>query len=102
VAGALSLADGTAANVAQYSFDNSTWSAVGGASGVPGPVTAVSVDNLNSSSIFAAGRASDGSAPFLTHWNGAQWSAISKFRSMFILDSALTRAQALRSLAPPK
>ncbi|QRW08187.1 polarized growth protein rax2 [Ceratobasidium sp. AG-Ba] len=77
VAGALSLPDGTTANVAQYSFDNFTWSAVGGASGVPGPVTAIGVDNLNSSSIFAAGRASDGSTPFLSHWNGNQWSTIS-------------------------
>jgi hypothetical protein len=56
VAGALTLADGTPANVAQYSFDNTTWSAVGGTNGVPGPVTALSVDNFNASSIFAAGR----------------------------------------------
>ncbi|KAG9085576.1 hypothetical protein FRC06_003542 [Ceratobasidium sp. 370] len=77
VGGALSLADGTTANVAQYNFDSNTWSAVGGASSIPGPVTAISVDNMNSSSIFAAGRVSDGSAPFLTHWDGAQWSALS-------------------------
>ncbi|KAH7339774.1 cortical protein marker for cell polarity-domain-containing protein [Rhizoctonia solani] len=76
VAGTLTLADGTAANVAQYSFDNSTWNSIGGAN-VPGPVTALSVDNLNSNSIFAAGRASDGSAPFLIHWNGQQWNALS-------------------------
>ncbi|EUC64087.1 Bud site selection-like protein, partial [Rhizoctonia solani AG-3 Rhs1AP] len=75
VAGALTLDDGTSANVAQYNFDNSTWVSIGGAN-VPGPVTALSVDNLNSSSIFAAGRASDGSAPFLIHWNGQQWSPI--------------------------
>lgn len=56
MAGALTLADGTSANVAQYNFDNSTWTAVGGANSVPGPVTAISVNNLNSSSIFAAGR----------------------------------------------
>ncbi|QRW21629.1 polarized growth protein rax2 [Rhizoctonia solani] len=60
VAGALTLADGTPANVAMYSFDNSTWIAVGGTNG-----------------IFAAGRASDGSAPFLTHWDGQQWNALS-------------------------
>ncbi|ELU42699.1 bud site selection-related protein [Rhizoctonia solani AG-1 IA] len=78
VAGALTLADGTPANVAMYSFDNSTWIAVGGTNGVPGPVTAIGVDNLNSSSIFAAGRASDGSAPFLTHWDGQQWNALSE------------------------
>ncbi|KAJ1304739.1 hypothetical protein OPQ81_005877 [Rhizoctonia solani] len=76
VAGALTLADGTAANVAQYSFDNFTWISVGGGNGIPGPVTALSVDNLNSSSIFAAGRTSDGSAPFLIHWNGQQWTTL--------------------------
>jgi len=54
VAGSLTLADGTAANVAQFNFDNSTWSAVGG--NIPGPVTALSVNDLNSSSIFAAGQ----------------------------------------------
>ncbi|CAE6429429.1 unnamed protein product [Rhizoctonia solani] len=77
VAGALTLSDGSSANVAQYSFDNSTWISVGGGNGVPGPVTALSVDNLNSNSIFAAGRASGGSTPFLTHWNGQQWSTLS-------------------------
>ncbi|CUA66690.1 Polarized growth protein rax2 [Rhizoctonia solani] len=77
VAGALTLEDGTLANVAQYSFDNSTWISVGGANGVPGPVTALSVDELNSNSIFAAGRANDGSTPFLIHWNGQQWSTMS-------------------------
>ncbi|KAG8731577.1 hypothetical protein FRC11_003554 [Ceratobasidium sp. 423] len=77
VAGALTLGDGTSANVAQYSFDNSTWISVGGGNGVPGPVTALSVDSLNSNSIFAAGRASDGSTPFLAHWNGQQWSTLS-------------------------
>lgn len=55
-AGIITLADGTSANVAQYSFANNTWSAVGDPATVPGPVTAVEVNNGNSSSIFAAGR----------------------------------------------
>ena len=54
--GSISLSDGTPANVAMFAFDNSTWSAVGTGSDLPGPVTAVTVDNRNSSSIFAAGR----------------------------------------------
>jgi len=53
IAGALTLADGTEANVAKYSFENMTWSALGT---TPGPVTAVGVNNGNSSSIFAAGK----------------------------------------------
>jgi len=68
--------DGTAANVAAYSFSNQTWSAVGQASQIPGPVTACEVDNGNSSSIFAAGSLPDGSQSFLTFWNGASWRPI--------------------------
>ena len=39
-----------------FSFANSTWVPVGSGADIPGPVTAVTVDNGNSSSIFAAGR----------------------------------------------
>ncbi|KAH8828412.1 cortical protein marker for cell polarity-domain-containing protein [Flagelloscypha sp. PMI_526] len=73
-AGSLALSDNTAANVAQFVFANSSWSAVG--SDLPGPVTALEVNNLNGSSIFAAGRSTDGSSTFLNFWNGAQWSTL--------------------------
>ena len=53
-AGSLILSDGTPANVAKYYFANSTWSAVG--SNLPGPVSAIRIDDYNLSSIFAAGR----------------------------------------------
>lgn len=56
IAGSLALADGTGANVAEFSIANSTWSAVGGTSELPGPVTALEVNNGNASSIFAAGK----------------------------------------------
>ncbi|KAI9569562.1 cortical protein marker for cell polarity-domain-containing protein [Boletus coccyginus] len=72
-AGAITLADGTAANVVQYSFANETWAAVGDPTMIPGPVTAVEVNNGNSSSIFAAGRTSDGSSPFMIYWDGVSW-----------------------------
>ncbi|KIJ49491.1 hypothetical protein M422DRAFT_27856 [Sphaerobolus stellatus SS14] len=75
-AGTINLADGTAANVAAYSFSNSTWSPVGQSVNIPGPVTACEVDNGNSSSIFAAGSLSDGSSSFLVFWNGHQWNDI--------------------------
>lgn len=39
-----------------FAFDNSTWSAVGNGNDIPGVVTAVTVDDGNSSSIFAAGK----------------------------------------------
>lgn len=56
VAGSLALADGTGANVAEYAVPNTTWSAVGDSSQLPGPVTAMTVNDGNSSSMFAAGR----------------------------------------------
>lgn len=55
-AGVITLTDGTSANVAQYNFANNSWTAVGDPTLIPGPVTAVEVNNGNSSSIFAAGR----------------------------------------------
>lgn len=54
--GSIALADGTAANVAKYAFANATWTAVGSGADLPGPVTAVEVNNGNLSSIFAAGQ----------------------------------------------
>jgi hypothetical protein len=55
-AGSITLSSGSTANVAQYDFANATWAAVGDGSEIPGPVTAVEVNNGNFSSIFAAGR----------------------------------------------
>lgn len=55
-AGSVALADSTSANVASYSLSNSTWSSVGQGSDLPGPVTALEINNGNASSVFAAGR----------------------------------------------
>jgi hypothetical protein len=55
-AGSIALSDNTVANVAQFSFANMTWSAVGSAADLPGPVTALEVNGGNASSIFAAGQ----------------------------------------------
>ena len=79
-----------------FSFANSTWVPVGSGTDIPGPVTAVTVDNGNSSSVFAAGRyvvceaitcgetyefcsyrSSDGSQSFLSFWNGLTWTLLS-------------------------
>ncbi|KAG8929683.1 hypothetical protein FRC02_005233 [Tulasnella sp. 418] len=73
VGGALTLADGTSANVAQFSFSNSTWIPLGSTTG---PVTAVVVNSLNSSSIFAAGRTGDNTKSYISHWNGFTWTTI--------------------------
>ncbi|KAF9529313.1 cortical protein marker for cell polarity-domain-containing protein [Crepidotus variabilis] len=70
--GSITLSDNTASNVAQYSISNNTWLAVGSGSDIPGPVSAVEVNNHNASSVFAAGRANDGTS-FLSFWNGAKW-----------------------------
>ncbi|KAG9316516.1 cortical protein marker for cell polarity-domain-containing protein [Chiua virens] len=71
--GAITLADGTSANVAQYSFANNSWSAIGNPTVIPGPVTAVEVNDGNSSSVFAAGRTNDGSSSFMIYWDGVAW-----------------------------
>ncbi len=77
-------------NVLQFTFSNATWSTIGSGSNLPGPITAITVDNGNSSSIFAAGRcvcilfcrqseslyqysSVDGSSSFLVAWNGHTW-----------------------------
>lgn len=54
--GSLSLSGSGASNVLQYSLENSTWAVVGSGSDIPGPVSAIEVNNKNASSIFAAGR----------------------------------------------
>lgn len=54
--GSIALQDSSPANVAMFSFANSTWSAVGQGNDLPGPVTAVTVDNGNATSVFAGGR----------------------------------------------
>ncbi|KAK0212989.1 cortical protein marker for cell polarity-domain-containing protein [Desarmillaria ectypa] len=76
VAGSIALSDNTEANVVQFSFSNSSWTSVGSGGDIPGPVTALEVNSANSSSIFAAGKTSDG-ASFLTFWNGQSWSILS-------------------------
>jgi hypothetical protein len=77
--GSLTLAGGSAAGVAIFTFSNSTWAGLGNQADLPGPVTAVEVNNGNASSIFAAGRSSDGTTPFLSFWNGLSWTALRKF-----------------------
>jgi hypothetical protein len=72
-AGAITLANGTSANVAQFSFANNNWTTIGDPTVIPGPVTAIEVNNGNSSSIFAAGRTGDGSSSFMIFWDGVSW-----------------------------
>lgn len=76
VAGSLALADGTPSNVAAFTISNNTWSAIGLSTDLPGPVTAMEVNDGNSSSIFAAGQSTDGSSSFLSFWNGRSWSSV--------------------------
>ncbi|KAI0305506.1 cortical protein marker for cell polarity-domain-containing protein [Multifurca ochricompacta] len=60
---------------AGFAFGNVSWSTLGNGADLPGPVTAVTVNNGNASSIFAAGRSADGSASFLASWNGHVWTS---------------------------
>ncbi|KAG6857255.1 hypothetical protein H0H87_007088 [Tephrocybe sp. NHM501043] len=59
--GSIALSDNIVSNVVQFSFSNSTWTALGAPGELLGPISAVEVNNGNASSIFAAGRSTDGS-----------------------------------------
>jgi hypothetical protein len=71
-AGSLTVA-GSQVYLASYVSQNQSWTAVGT---LPGPVTALGVDDGNQSSVFAAGQSSSGS--FVSHWDGTQWTTIGK------------------------
>ena len=70
VAGSFALPNGDVAYVASYSFDNSSWTPLGT---LPGPALAVAVDDKNVTNIFAAGYGTDGTTPYLQHWDGRSW-----------------------------
>ncbi|KAJ3999992.1 cortical protein marker for cell polarity-domain-containing protein [Lentinula boryana] len=74
-AGSIALSDSTEANVAQLTLSNMSWAAVGSGSDIPGPVTALEVNDANASSIFAAGKTSDNTT-FLTFFNGQNWTTL--------------------------
>ncbi|KAF5386181.1 hypothetical protein D9615_002441 [Tricholomella constricta] len=74
--GSIALPENTVSNVVQFGFSNATWTALGTPAALPGPVSAIEVNNGNASSIFAAGRSTDGSSSFLSFWNGVNWSIL--------------------------
>lgn len=76
VAGALTV-DGRSTAVARYTYGNSSWVAVEGGETLPGPATAIVVDDHDASAIFVAGAVADGGATYLYRWNGNAWSAVS-------------------------
>lgn len=93
--GSLTLADNTPGNVLQYTFNSSTWNVVGSASALPGPVTALEVNNGNASSVFAAGQASGGE-PFLGYWDGQRWTTLGKSNKSMFHSSASNKACVFR------
>ncbi|KAF5389471.1 hypothetical protein D9757_004296 [Collybiopsis confluens] len=87
--GSIALSDSSAANVAQFTFANLSWSAVGSSSDIPGPVTALEVNNANASSIFAAGKTSD-STTFLSFFDGHSWTTLASTLQKETVISQLT------------
>ncbi|GAK63141.1 cellular morphogenesis protein [Moesziomyces antarcticus] len=79
LAGSMTI-NGAESSLASYNFDTQMWAnlgSVGSGSGqVPGPATAVSVDDLNANAIFVAGRTADGNSPYLVRWDGTQYTAV--------------------------
>jgi hypothetical protein len=54
--GSIALSEPPSVNILQFTFSNASWSTIGDSVDLPGPVTAVTVNNGNTSNIFAAGR----------------------------------------------
>jgi hypothetical protein len=54
--GSITLSGSSSDNVLQFTFNNTSWSTIGDGASLPGPITAITVNNGNQSSIFAAGR----------------------------------------------
>ncbi|CDS01623.1 hypothetical protein [Sporisorium scitamineum] len=79
LAGSMTV-NGAEASLATYNFDTQVWNSLGtvgsGSNQIPGPATAVSVDDLNANAIFVAGRTADGTAPYLVRWDGTQYTAV--------------------------
>ncbi|CEH16187.1 hypothetical protein CBOM_06053 [Ceraceosorus bombacis] len=79
VAGSMTV-NGAEASLAQWDFEAMTWTALGsvGVAGgeIPGPATALSVDDYNPRSIFVAGRTTDGRRPYLAKWNGQSYDSL--------------------------
>ncbi len=79
VAGSL-FVNGVFASLAAWSFDNATWTPygqIGTSPGqIPGPATAMSVNDFQLDAIFLGGRSSDGTRPFLVKWDGSRFEPI--------------------------
>ncbi|KZV61437.1 hypothetical protein PENSPDRAFT_658902 [Peniophora sp. CONT] len=76
-AGSLALSgSSTPAYVLQFAIDNSTWTALGNSDSLAGPVTAVAVNDLNTTSIFAAGRSSSADTSYLSFYDGSSWTPV--------------------------
>lgn len=82
LAGSINVA-GREVAMASWVFDNNQndqWTGLGtvgaGPGQAPGPATAVSVDNLNTNSIFVAGRSSAGTSPYLSKWDGMGYNTL--------------------------
>jgi hypothetical protein len=73
--GSIAVSGTTSDNVLQFTFSNNSWSPLGNGSSLPGPVTALAVNDGNASSIFAAGRSVDGSSSYLVAWDGREWTS---------------------------
>ena len=54
--GSVTISGTSSDNVLQFTFSNASWSPLGDGANLPGPVTAITVNDGNASSVFAAGR----------------------------------------------
>jgi hypothetical protein len=66
----------TTYHVAQWDFGTQRWTSMGAPTDLPGPATAVSVDDWNVNKVFVSGTSDNGQEPYLLYWNGSAWSDV--------------------------
>ncbi|KAK4702801.1 hypothetical protein P7C70_g3422, partial [Phenoliferia sp. Uapishka_3] len=69
------LINDTTTYLAQWNYQNSSWTIPGHPADLPGPATAVSADGTNDAKIFVAGMIGSDS-PYFFYWNGTTWASI--------------------------
>ncbi|KAE9381733.1 hypothetical protein N431DRAFT_12408 [Stipitochalara longipes BDJ] len=103
VGGALSV-NGANTSLATYNVKAQNWTAVVGATAIPGPVTALAAATSDASQVWVAGTATNGST-FLMKFDGTNWNSVnaglasgSTIRGLQVL--SLSKNHASSSLVP--
>jgi hypothetical protein len=90
-AGSMSLG-GRNVFAAVYTYGNQSWQALEGGEDVPGPATAIVVDNKNASNVFLSGVSTENpSSTYLLRWDGSSFSIPANASSLLVGSSTINQ-----------